>query len=274
MIKRTMAIVVFASLSCGLPALAQDATEGGTRVARPGTDAAISLLDKRVERVDWVDKPFEGVIDWMRDESEGQVNVVPRWGPLSVESVDEDSLITLQLSNTSVGEVLIETIDQLSEDGALGFLAYENTLKISTRGDFDRKMYVRVYDATDLLFEVPDMGEAAPKIDLQKAGKGGGGSGGGGQGVFGGAGGGGGEQSQGGEQAEQDRTERLERLRDMIMVAVAPSTWNTIGTSIATGQGAAGAAGRGRISIYNSNLIVLNTIEVHEQLAGLFSFSD
>lgn len=225
---------------------------------RAHPDAALLLLRKRVENVDWIDTPFEEVIDWLKGESQGQVNVVPRWGQLSIESLDRDTLVTLQLNNTTVADVLNETVDQLSPDGAVTFQAVGNTLKISTKSDFDRKMYIRVYDATDILFRVWDFGQESPRIDLQKTG-GGSGGGGGGQSVFQGAGGA--QSGQGGEQAEQDMTDRLEELREMIEQMIEPDSWDTSDTG-----------GAGRIRIFNRSLIVHNTIEVHEKIAGQFSF--
>jgi len=227
-----------------------------------GVDSAIALLDKRVQNVAWVDKPLEEVIDWFRDQSGGQVDVIMRWTALSVESVDRDSLVSLNLRNAKVSEVLQEVLDHLSEDGSLAFHAWRDRLKISTQSDFDRRLYLRVYDATDILFRVPDMGQDSPEIDLQQTtGGGGGGGGGGGQSVFSGGGGGGGGSTQGGEQAEQEFRERLQELATLIQDTISPATW-------AAGQ----AGGRGTVRVFNRSLVVLNTIEVHETIAGNFVF--
>jgi len=232
-----------------------------TPTVRSASHAAAALLAKRIESVDWLDMPFEEVIAWLKTESEGHVNIVPRWGPLSVESVDRDTLVTLQLNNTTVAEVLIEVMDQLSEEGALRFRGTDNKLRISTRTDFDRKMYVRIYDTTDILFRVPDFGETAPIIDLQRTGGSGGGGGGsgGGQSVFSGSSST--DQEEGGEQAEQDLREHLETLRTLIEETIAPDTWDT-----------GDVGGRGRIRIFNRSLVIVNTIEVHEMIAGRFAF--
>lgn len=270
---RTCTVGVAVLLGCSLSALAQTAlprsgaldsqfrptSDTPVVTARARPNAAVLLLRKRVESVDWSDTFFEVVIDWLKDESEGRVNVVPRWGQLSIESLDRDTLVTLQLNNTTVADVLNELVDQLSPDGEVTFRAVGNTLKISTRSDFDRKMYVRAYDATDLLFRVYDFGEESPRIDLQQTkSSGGGGGGGGGKSVFTGSGSG---SSQGGEQAEEDLRERLEELRELIEQIIAPDSWDTADTG-----------GAGRIRIFNRSLIVYNTIEVHEMIAGPFSF--
>lgn len=273
MTTRTCTVGVAVLLGCSLSASAQTAlprsgaldsrvrprSDASVVTARARSNAAVLLLRKRVENVDWIDTPFEEVIDWLKDESEGRANIVPRWGQLSIESLDRDTLVTLQLNNTTVADVLNEMVDQLSPDGEVTFRAVGNTLKISTKSDFDRKMYVRVYDATDILIRVYDFGEESPEIDLQQTGGGGGGGGGSGRSVFQGASGGSG--SQGGEEAEDDLEERLEELRELIEQIIAPDSWDTSDTG-----------GAGRIRIFNRSLIVYNTVEVHEMIAGPFSF--
>lgn len=252
--------VVLASAMAASAQAPLQMNRAGLSTARPlpSADSAIALLNKRVESVAWVDKPLEEVVDWFRDESGGNVDVIMRWTALSVESVDLDSLVTLNLRNATVAEVLQEVLDYLSEDGALGFHAWRNRLKISTRSDFDRKLYLRVYNTTDILFRVPDMGEDVPEIDLQQTASSSGG-GGGGQSVFSGGSGGGG--TEGGEQAEEEARERLDELATLIQDVVAPASWST-------GQ----TGGRGVISVFNFSLVVLNTIEVHETIAGSFVF--
>lgn len=235
----------------------------GVSTVRTAGDAAPALLNKRVESISWdEDTTFEEVIDWLRAESDGKVNVLPRWTALGIEGIDRDTVVTLDLTNTTVAEVLNETIDQISDDGEIRYHAFGNKLKISTKADFDRRHYLRIYDAADIVFRVEDFGQGAPAIDLQQAGQGGGGGGGGGasQSVFTGAGGAQ-SQSQGGEQAEQELEERLEKLKDVIVVMFAPETWADTG-----------GGGRGQIRVYNSMLIVKNTIEVHQMIAGYFAF--
>ncbi len=235
-------------------------TRSAKASARTSPHSALLLLRKRVENIDWIDTPFEEVLDWLKNESEGRVNVLPRWTPLGAESVDLDTLVTLQLNNTTVAEVLSETVDQLSLSGEVTFRAVGNTLKISTRADFNRKMELRIYDVTDILFRVQDFGQEAPLIDLQQTKSGGqGGGGGGGQSVFQGAGGQGGAQSQGGQQAELELEERLGELRELIEQTIEPDSWDTAATG-----------GRGRIRIFQRSLVVRNTIEVHEMIAGSF----
>ncbi len=257
------------------------------REARPraSTNAASTLLKKRVESIDWLDKPFEDIVKWLSDQGESQVNVIMREGPLGVESVSRDTAVNLRLINTTVGDVLNETMRALSEDGEVTYHAHGNTLTISTKQDFGREMYVRVYDVTDLLMRIPDFGQGAPRIDLnQTAQSSGGQGGGGGQSVFGGGGGGGqGEENQeSGQQGEMQTLRRLGEIRNVILRTIHPESWEDtpqniggggLGLNYGTTVGASGG-GKGRISPYNRSLIVYNTIEVHEAIAGYFSYDE
>jgi hypothetical protein len=261
-------------LVLSVPAYGQDSPSGAaafdqfksmgaaTSVLGGGRDPAITMLKKRVETVDWQDTPFEEVITWLKDEGGSAVNIVPRWAPLGVEGIDRDTLVTLQLNNSTIGEVLAELLETLSEDGEVRFRAWGNTLRISTRADFERKRFLRVYDATDIMLRIPDFGRGAPVIDLQNAG---GQGGGGGQSVFSGSSGGQEEQT-GGEQAEQDLQERLERMATLIRDVIGPNTWSQAGSAGGTG------GGQNVIRVFNRSLVVYAPIEIHEQIGGMFAY--
>lgn len=234
-------------------------------------NAVADVLSERVDSVDWVDRTFEEVIQWVRERGDARINIVPRWNHLGVEGISRDSLVTLQLNNTNVADVLNEALMQLSDSDEVRYRGVGNKLTISTRADFERKLHTKVYDVTDILFQVPDFGQGAPLIDLQKAASSGGGGGGGGQTVFGGGGGQGQEQQVGGEQAEQELEQRLIKLQQLIEQSIEPQSWDLSGSQGRGGATPAGGGGRGRIRIFNRSLVVTNTIEIHEQIAGLFN---
>lgn len=273
--NRIYALGLITALGCSVSAWGQTFTAksgkaGDSRVstgdlpmrARLGSNAARTVLRKPVDEVDWDERTFEEVIDWLKGLTDNKVNIVPRWGPLSIIGVDRDTPVTLQLRNITVAEILDEALDQLSEEGELTYHAVGNTLKFSSKPDFDRKLYRRVYEVTDILFQAPDFARSAPTIDLEQAARAGGRSGGGGGGQSPFSGGGGGSSSEDLEQEESEVEERIEDLRTLIMDVVLPETWEDAG-------------GPGRIRIFdNRYLIVLATVEVHEQLGGYFTHRD
>ena len=257
-------------LGCSVSASAQtwSARSGGSQegssfagVAARGKRASASpvdlLLRKRVESVDWDEATFEEVLDWLDDESEGKVNVIPRWNALELEDVNRDRIVTLKLKNVTIAEVLTELLDQLSETGEVTFRGSRNALRISTRQDFNRKLELRIYDVTDILFRNPDFSESAPEIDLQQQTGGAQGGSSGGEPIFRSSGGQSSEEL--GQEGENDPEKILEDLVTLIQEAVAPETWEEAG-------------GRGRVKGFNKRqLVVLNSVEVHEMIAGYFS---
>ena len=264
-----LAFVVVASAQTrpASPATPERGATSKTDVAvtgsRPVTDAALKLLRKRVESVDWNETPFTEVIDWLKTEGDGRVNVIPRWTPLGEENITPDTPVTLQLKDSTVEVVLRETLEAMSPGGELGFRGQENELAIATLSYFNRKLVTRIYDVTDIMIRFPDFGQNAPQIDLQKTRQGGGGSGGGGQSVFSG-GTSGSEQGESGEQAEQAMKTRLEDFAKNIQETIAVETWDL-------GQ----VGGRGRIRVVNNRyLIITNTLEVHEAIAGPMVFGE
>jgi len=238
--------------------------------SRTSSTSLRTLLRRPVDKVEWVETTFEEVLDWLRNLAGEDVNIVPRWNALNADGIDRDSLVTLRLRRTTVAEVLDEVFNQLSEEGQVRYRGERNTLRISTKSDFDRQLVVVSYDVTDILFRIPDMGRSAPVVDLDMAARSGGQSasgGGSGQSVFTG---GTSSSSEELEEEEQEVQERLDSLVTMIRRVIAPESWGD--TETGTG-GSTGGGGPGTIQTYNNRLLVVrNTVEVHEELAGFFKY--
>ncbi|MFQ5590942.1 MAG: hypothetical protein ACE5HE_07260 [Phycisphaerae bacterium] len=259
---KTSGTFVIAALCLTIPAMgeqpgARSSRRGGVVGQKMSATPVRALLRKHVDKVEWVELTFEEVLSWLRGMAEDNVNIIPRWNALNAEGVDMDSPVTLKLKDTTVAEVMDEVLDQLSEDGQVVYRGERNMLRISTKDELARKLEVKVYDVTDILFVIPDMGRSAPLVDLQAATRSSTGGGGGGQGVFRGSSSG---QSEELQEEEEDIDERLEELRDMIYAVIEPQSWIPAG-------------GLGTVEAFNKRyLIVRNTIEVHEQIAGLFEY--
>ncbi len=218
--------------------------------AAPDKNSAVRLLRKQVtDPIDWNEVSFEYVIDWLKEQ--GDVSIVVNWNALSMVAVEPESVATLALSRASVAEVLNEVIDQLSESGELRYRGKGNIIRISTEEDFNRKLELRVYDVTDILVEISDFFDA-PEIDLEQQQQSGGQSQ---QGtpVFSGGSGSDERDDEGGEELR----ERMEELVTLIVESIEPLSWDDVG-------------GKGTLRFYNRVLVVRNSIEVHEQIAGFF----
>jgi len=212
--------------------------------------SAAAVLRRHVDRVDWEEAPFLDVLDWLREQ--GELNVVVVWRALPV---DEDATVDLLLHDTSVAEVLSEVLMQLGEDEEIIFRARGNTIRISTRVDFERKLTVRVYDVTDLLQRTPDYAGSAPRIDLQQAVQSSQPGRGGSRSVLTS---GEGNATEQGRALQQEQQWRAQELIDTIRRTVRPSFW------FETEQGP------GSIRALDTALVVRASAEVHEEIAGFF----
>lgn len=217
-----------------------------------GVDA---LLRHHVEQLNWDEVPLSEVVDWLKNRAGRQVNVVARWRALALAGVDGDTLVSIDLHNVTMAQVLDEIMDQLSFDSEITFHGEGNILKITSKSDADRKLYTRTYDVAKLLFDVPDH-RGAPSIDLSQPPAGG--AGGRGRGadtvsVFAGSGGGNDDDTDD-ENSERERGEALMRL---IRTVIEPDTWDERG-------------GEGSLVVFDRVLTVRNTRTVHELLAGRF----
>ena len=104
--RRLLSTIAFVAV-CGysLSAWAQTFTTPSDAARRPGATPAgatvpirnspAALLAKRVESVDWVEITFEDVIDWLKEQGEGQVNIVPRWTHLNIEDVTRSNSLSI-----------------------------------------------------------------------------------------------------------------------------------------------------------------------------------
>lgn len=253
---------------------------------RSSTSPILRVMNTRVDTVDWDDLPLESAIEWL--EEQGPINVIVVWRALEAEGIDADTPVSLRMRGATVGQVLSEMIDQISSGGSeIAFRGVGETLKISTRAEFNKELYVRVYDVSDLILEIPDF--KGPSISLtDEGGQGGGGTGGGGGGggfggggigggVGGGAGGGGfgggfggsiGGQSgnqnpfsgedQGDDDTEEESVEeRMDKIVELIRETIEPDSWVDNG-------------GENTIRAYKRHIVVRAPIEIHEQIGGPF----
>ena len=260
MLKR---LLLLGAISLALPvgAMAQgspgsgDPPGGGRGGGRaPGTKRQEKMTEsqrvlyKHIDAVDWDDMPLEEIFDWLK--AQGDVNVIVRWDPLAQEGIDPGTPVTLKMRDTTVAKILTEVFDQIAESDPILYRGIDNIIKISTKADFSRKLYVKVYDINDIVFQPPDF-TGAPNVDLTRGQSGGGGGGGGDETIWADDD----DDDDGDDKAELDQ--RIENLIQLIRSTVEPESWR--------GQG-----GEGTIVAFNRTLVVRNTIEVHTQIGGPF----
>ncbi|MFQ5489653.1 MAG: hypothetical protein ACE5GE_02925 [Phycisphaerae bacterium] len=210
------------------------------------------VLAKPVSQIDWDETPLEDIVDWLGKQ--GEASVVVMWKSLEDEGIDQDTAVTLKIKKTTVGRALAEALNQISDVEPIMYRGMDDIIKITTKADFNKKLYVRVYPIQDMLLNIPDFTDA-PEVDLSsQSGGGGGGGGGGGQGepIF----------SDDDDEDSDDSEVKTQRIDDLIVLiedTIEPNTWQTNG-------------GRGTVTVYNDMLVVRNSIEVHEKIGGPFQF--
>lgn len=238
-----------AGLVAGLTAaaLAQGVGGGGGVVTGNGALNTLRILNQRIPEVTFEEAPFDQVMQWV--EQTMQINVSVRWQILEDAGVQRDKPISVRVRNVRFSQVLWMIMNEAGgPDLKLAYRASGNLLILSTVEDLGKEMITRVYDVSDLLVRVPRF--SGPRLDLSQQG-GGGQGGGGGQNLF---------QDEGQDDDSDNRGEgeedlEIERLRQIIVQTVEPETWADNG-------------GPGTIVAFRNQLIVRNSIFVHQRLGG------
>jgi len=256
--KRTtpaLALAISAMMvSVVLAQTALDLSPGAGDTQQVTRASTLATLVKSVPEVDWDDMPLEAIIEWLREQ--GPINVVVHWRALQIDGIDPDTEVTLRLRDITVGQTLTYALDQLATaPGDVRYRTFRNALHISTKADFDQKMYVVTYPVADLLRSIPRL-TGAPAIPLDQQQRGGDGVGASASPLFRGTRG---DQNEERDNAATVNDERMQELIKLITTTIEPASWSNTG------------GGLGSIFGFNGRVIVArNSIEVHEQLGGLF----
>lgn len=200
-------------------------------------------LNRTVPEVRFDAAALESVFDWFADAS-GQ-NVVVQWQMLADVGIERDQPVTLRLRNVRLGTVLWLILNHVAgPDMQLAYEADREVILISTAQALSQRMIVRVYDVTDLLSRAPHF-RSAYRVDLSASGADGG------IGRLESAGSG----DEDPEPAAGTAPGAMALLVNVIQETVEPDSWRDNG-------------GEGTIMPFGTQLVVRNTIGVHQQLAG------
>ncbi len=205
-------------------------------------ESAPRMLATRLPEIQFADAPLEIVIDWLADLT--QSNIVVRWERLDELGIERDQPVSLRARNLTLSQVLWLLLSDIGgSDVRLAYRASRGLLLISTADDLDRELITRVYDIRDLLAR-PARFRNATRIEVGQS--------------LGGEGGSNPLQSNE-DSAENDADDGAatiaDQLRDAIMATVEPDSWIEHG-------------GRGRIVVFGGQIIVYNSLLVHQRLAG------
>lgn len=205
------------------------------------------ILRQQLPAVTFEEAPLDQVVDWFRTTL--NVNLVVAWQVLEPLSVTKDKGISMDVKEVRVSEALWLLLNEAGgADVPMAYQASGNTIIISTKEELNKEMIVKAYDVGDLLIRVPRF--EGPSIDLSQT-QSAGGQGGGGQSIF---------QDTNDDEQEDDTqgagaTAEMLQLINLITQTIEPDSWNANG-------------GQGSINSFRSQIVVRNTVIVHQRLGG------
>jgi hypothetical protein len=223
---------------------------------QPAVPQTLRILNQRLPEVAFRDTPFDQVMEFIGELT--KVNVVVRWQTLEDAGVKRDTPISLQARNLRLSQVLWLIMNEAGgSDLKLAYRMSGNLLVLSTEADLDKEMVTKVYDVSDLLIRVRNVGRSGGfdvgQAMQQTGQQGGGGS----SGLFGQQNAN--QQQQGGNEYGQNAgaggAPEMKELVDLIQDTIEPDTWVTKG-------------GNGTIHAFRGLLVIHNTILVHQRLGG------
>jgi hypothetical protein len=252
MIKRlTLGMVLMLLASSAMAQMVQKAPR---RAARAQVPLTLQLLNQRIPEVRYDQADLEAVLNQLADLA--QVQIQPRWDKLEGADVRRDTPITFTAKDLTFQQVmwLVMKAAAGSSDLTLAYRMSGNLLILSTEEDLGKDVITRVYDVADLLLQVAN--QPLPTNETS-TGLGQTSTSGGGSSIFGNS------QTQIQQQTQQtnpgEATPEMKALIELIQETIDPDTW-------ADGRGGPGAPGH--IRAWRSQLIITNTILVHQKIAG------
>lgn len=213
--------------------------------------AVLSAMAEQRVPVDFQDNSLENVIEFIGSIS--SLNIDVDWGSLELIGVDQQSPVTLKLTNVSLETVLDRVLEKVSDpDIPAGWAVTDGILTIASDEVLRRNTVLEIYDIRDLLVDIPDYTEA-PTFDLNSVlQSSGGGGGGGGRSPF-----------QGGNQDDDvDRRARDEMIDEIVDI---------IGSNVDYEGWLENGGDTGSMREFNGNLIITNTPRNHRSIIALLS---
>lgn len=217
------------------------ADDGKTQAAAPPAkpdpnEKTRQALTKRIE-VDFQANQLDNVFTYLRDVA--GVSVLVQWPFLVEAGIPHETPITMRLQNVSAGQVLDFVLEQAGGTGVeLGYAIVDGVVVINLTSQLAFNREIRIYNCRDLV------GYASGDAALGNTGFG--------DDAFD-------EGGFGGTDVGRSRrplSEREVRLADLVRNSIEPNSWRALG----------GATGS--IDNYEGLLVINQTPQTHEQIAG------
>lgn len=249
------AVVLISTLTAAQQSAAQDVNEAVVRKLNDTT------ADFNYDRED-----FSKIIDDVRERFD--VNVHVSWPALDRAGVKQDTRVTIQLKQVSLGAFLDLLLREAagSPEAGIGYFAEHGILVISTEAVSRPATVLKTYDITDLIESGYSIRRFAntPTLTLELTGRefvggeqerqrrpqggGGGGAGGGGGSIFG---------DPGRDPERGSRMERIDAYVNLIEEYIHPESWVGVGGDL------------GSIRAVNNTLFIRHTAQTQLEIASL-----
>lgn len=205
---------------------------------------AVSGLKKVIDDATFDAMSFEDFAEWIGRTT--GANVVVRWTMLEPLEILPTTPITFSAKKIKLRELLARVFDHLAESRPgleLAAKADGNVLTISSRKDLNSTRLTRSYDVQDLLVSAPNF----TGLGIDELGLGGADS-----------------FRVSGASADEAATQRpdpaVRKLIEVIQKHIEPRSWKIAG-------------GKGAIRFHRGRLVIYNSLEVHQRIAGALAAS-
>lgn len=157
--RRALSILT-AGLLAGIvttTALGESATTRPAENTGPARTYSSQLaLQQRLSEFKVEGIPFAEVISMLARSS--GANIYVKWARLEQAGVDRQTPVSVQLHNTTLAKTLDVVLDSVETNEInLGYYVHENVITISLSESRRTDLVTRVYDMTDLMFQIPDI---------------------------------------------------------------------------------------------------------------------
>ncbi len=219
------------------PGADQSEASGKDAEATAPRNLAVRGMNRMIDAAEFRDYAFEDFIEWIARET--GANVITRWPVIEEAGYRRDELLNIKAEKSRMRDIIpfaFEHLNPIGERPELACFADDNVLIISTRQDINQRRITRVYFVEDLIILVPHfegISGNAGEINIQKKKK---------------------------NRSEPKKSEEIKKLLDTVTKHIEPESWKRFG-------------GQGTIRYYNGQIVVYNSIEVHQRLAGAVAAS-
>ncbi|MCH7719552.1 MAG: hypothetical protein IH988_00995 [Planctomycetes bacterium] len=152
--------VVLIVVLLSVPALGQTPTTrhepsgsaSGLQVQRTKPVNAVSALRRVIRKVDFDEVGLVDALDELATAM--NINLLVRWRQLEAAGIDADDPVSLSVANMRFGDVLLLVLEAVGVGpDELAYSATPDTIVVSTLADITSQMVVRIYDVKDLTME-------------------------------------------------------------------------------------------------------------------------